>query len=393
MTKMKTKKNKIMSAEFFFALSYFLSSLIKPLLISNASRSSTILLGSTILLILFSVFASRFLISKRKCKIFLIIVFVVSAFFVWDMIFRPNNLLGQYYYNFIIYGIIPLVMLLEVEDFEQVLYWWSFWAIIVGIMYIADPLLGYQWMGGYMPYGFEAMLPAFSGACVIFFYYKKKCIMPLMILFFAEIVIFANKGAIITGAAVMIFTYLYSNNKQNVSWKKLWGVCSGIIVCFWQKNNILHFFIMLAKKIGIRSYSLITIEESFNLQGGEFFIGRSNLWSNVWEYCKQHIFTGYGIGWMEEITGNYAHNFFLDLISTFGIILSFFILIFLIVLLKKTIYNSNAFFKYFLLLIFLLWFFPLQFSLTIWKTEAFWVFVGANLYMNNKCNFNVAKGD
>ena len=90
------------------------------------------------------------------------------------MIFRPNNLLGQYYYNFIIYGIIPLVMLLEVEDFEQVLYWWSFWAIIVGIMYIADPFLGYQWMGGYMPYGFEAMLPAFSGTCVIFFHYKKK---------------------------------------------------------------------------------------------------------------------------------------------------------------------------------------------------------------------------
>ena len=90
------------------------------------------------------------------------------------------------------------------------------------------------------------------------------------------------------------------------------------------------------------------------------------------------------IGWMEENTGNYAHNFFLDLISTFGIILSFFILIFLIVMLKKTIYNSNAFFKYFLLLIFVLWFFPLQFSLTIWKAEAFWVFVGANLYMNNK---------
>ena len=61
---------------------------------------------------------------------------------------------------------------------------------------------------------------------------------------------------------------------------------------------------MLAKKVGIRSYSLITIGESFNQQGGELFIGRSNLWSNVWEYCKKHIFTGYGIGWMEENTGN-----------------------------------------------------------------------------------------
>lgn len=388
---MKTRKNKIMSAEFFFALSYFLSSLIKPILVNNASKSSTILIGMTILLILFSLFASRFFISKRKLAWFFIIVFFTSALFLFDLIFRPNNLLGKYYYNFVIYGIIPLVMLLEVKDFEQVLYWWSSLSIVVGIMYMADPFLGYQWMGGYMPYGFEAMLPAFSGTCVVFFHYKKKCILPLMIIFFSEIIIFANKGAIIAGAAVLFFTYLYSNKKQTISLKKFGGICLGIIVCFWQKNTVLSFFLMLAKKIGIRSYSLITIEESFSKKGGEFFWGRSDLWNKVLEYCKNRVFTGYGIGWLEENTGNYAHNFFLDLLSTFGVVLSFFILITLIVMLKNTTHNSNTHLKYFLLLIFVLWFFPLQFSLTIWKTEAFWVFVGANLYMNNAVAFDTEK--
>ena len=140
------------------------------------------------------------------------------------------------------------------------------------------------------------------------------------------------------------------------------------------RMGILSAFLSVASSLGIRSYALVTIAES--LQSSDvIFIGRDSLWSDVIQIILQRPMTGYGIGWLEGEIGNYAHNFFLDIICTFGVLFAILIVLFILSMLRKTIKANNVSFRYFSLLMLVLWFFPLLFSLTFWKVLAFWTFL------------------
>ena len=368
------------SPEFYFAMSCFFFALIKPILINNASISKVILLVSMSLLLGLSIASLGFKLIKSNFVLVIIIIGTASLLFMFDYVIRPNPLIGDYFYDYAVYGVIPLIMLINVKNFKAVLFWWTFWAIVIGLMYIADPFFGYRWIGGYMPFGFEAMLPAFSGTCIALFHYRKKIVIPLMVVIFIETVVFANKGAIIACAGVFIFSYCFLN--EEFSTKRIIFVivsgCSLLLI----RNNILEFFVNLAKKWGVRSYSLITISEVLKSSGNGLFDERTGLWGNVIEYIKQNLILGHGIGYVEWKMGNYAHNFFLDIVATFGVFLSIFIMLFLLYLLKRIKKIENTEWKYFAYLMFVLWFFPLQFSLTFWKVSNFWIFIAIPLLKN-----------
>ena len=117
--------------------------------------------------------------------------------------------------------------------------------------------------------------------------------------------------------------------------------------------------------------------------GGGLFGGREEVWEKVIACIKQDWFFGYGIGGLQWKIGNYAHNFFLEIIATFGAFFSVVIVLFLLYLLSKVNHTKNEEMKYFGLFMFVLWFFPLQFSLTFWKVPALWIFIAIALLNNS----------
>lgn len=366
------QKKRLFCPEFFFSAYYFLFQLIKPILIRFSSASTVILLQTAVLIVLLSISSNKWKLNSQNTGTVVMTIFAVLLLFVLDGAFRPNKMLWDYFYLFLIYGMIPMALLINVNDYDTLLYWWTWLAVIMGAMYIFDPFKGYQWMGGYMPFGFEAMLPAFAGVCVVLFRYHKKIVIPLMIVFFVETVLFGNKGAIISEVAVFILTFCFSDKSINV--RKLVAVALFGVMVIVFRMGILSAFLSVASSLGIRSYALVTIAES--LQSSDvFFIGRDSLWSDVIQIILQRPMTGYGIGWLEGEIGNYAHNFFLDIICTFGVLFAILIVLFILSMLRKTIKANNVSFRYFSLLMLVLWFFPLLFSLTFWKVLAFWTFL------------------
>ena len=89
-----------------------------------------------------------------------------------------------------------------------------------------------------------------------------------------------------------------------------------------------------------------------------------------------------GIGGFEEIYGNYAHNFVLDILITHGILLSIIILVIILIFIRNTINFKNKELFIFAMSILLLWSLPMLFSFTYWTVSSFWIFLIINMYIN-----------
>ena len=87
-----------------------------------------------------------------------------------------------------------------------------------------------------------------------------------------------------------------------------------------------------------------------------------------------------GIGGFEVIYSNYAHNFFLDILITHGILIGSVIFLVIAAFIIKTFrckYKEKFIFS---LVILLLWILPMIFSFTYWKVIYFWLFLIISIY-------------
>lgn len=378
---------KIFSPELFFVLYYFSFTILRPILLSVGTGSTAVLIITVLLLVVLSLLSFKFRLNLHNLGKSVILIIFLSLLFCFDFLFRGNNFLVDYYYYFAVYGILAIFMMINITDYKRLLLYWVVCSSIVGVMYLTDPFSSYKWSGGYMPFGFDIMLPAFSGACVLFNLYKKRFALLLMIVFFIELVIFGNKGAIVAALLVFFFSSSYSKgNKRNTLNKYKFMYVFGFLLIFFY-DIILNWFQDIASQLGVGSYALVSLSRILDKSNHDLFLGRSDLWNSVIDLIIDHPFIGYGIGTLEAITGNYAHNFLLDLLSTFGIPLGLIFLFVFCVFLVKNYKRSKDEHKYFIVIMGILGLSPLLFSLTFWKWLPFWVLIGSCLFKVRKVNY------
>lgn len=377
----------LLNSELLFVIYLFLFSVLKPIAVAFPAVSTVLLLVATVIIVGLSVYVGSLHFRVDHFERFVWLMAYLVTLFGLEYIFRNNEVLPQYAYHFCIYGVVPLFIMQYIQDYTRLLKYWCHFAIAIGLMFLADPLLKYQWSGGYMPFGFNQMLPAFCGAALMFFYYRKTWAVPLMMVFLVELLIYANKGATLTAAAfaVVLFVIFGIQTTKNTGAKAIvrrvaWisGIAIVLFVCF---DPLLGFLTGALDYLGISSYAL----NSIRYGGIERIIGvRTDIWTDVLtEFMKNPLF-GTGIGTYQAHAKMYPHNVFLEVLNASGFVAAGF---FAAMLLRSiwgfvTAYKKkdNESLCMVALLYFMLSFLPMMISLTMWSYMPFWVYWGIWLY-------------
>ncbi|WP_281532030.1 O-antigen ligase family protein [Anaerocolumna aminovalerica] len=360
--------------------------ILKPLLNRYSYISTVILTLEIVAMLLIYLISYRFRFNRDNFFKMITLLVCVSLVFAFDYIFRRSSYTWENYYYFLIYGGVTAFWLINVYDFKKLLKYWTIFAICGGCMLITDPFKHYAVSGSYMNFG-SGVLPAFAACFVVFAFYKKRIITPLLIIFLLEILLYANKGASFSAIGIiLIFTIYLTEDKRKRIKRVILIIGLAILMCFFA-FFLLESLVGLASRLGVGSYSLSDVNQilSSGFQLNSFSV-RATIWEKIWEEFKSNFIIGMGIGGFEDKYGNYAHNFFLDILITHGILVGTIIFGMIGVFIKNTISYKNKDLYVFSTIILLLWILPMMFSFTYWKMNSFWLFIIINLYFKTSKN-------
>lgn len=375
---MESRQNSCIELIAAFYINSFI--ILRPLL-TKYSYISTYILGIEIgVLVIVYLFNCKFRLDRSNTIRMFGVVLIVTALFLIDFIFRRNMFTWQYYYYFLIYGGLTAVFFINIKDYGKLLEYWTIFAIISGGLVLLDPFNEYTISGSYMDFG-TAILPAFAASIIAYAYYKKKLILPLLLVFLLEIILYANKGATFSAIGIILFFTIYMTEDKQKRIKRVVLILGLSIILMILFPTILKSLVKLSAYFGVGSYSLSDVNQILT-SGGQLhsYSVRTDIWDNIGTELKKNLITGLGIGGFEVKYGNYAHNFFLDILITHGILIGFCVFIMIAVFIKNTIkcrYKERFIFSSVILL---LWILPLMFSFTYWKTNYFWLFIIINIY-------------
>lgn len=368
------KKKLFGNNEIIFVVGIFLSNILMPFLYIFNDFSTYILVAFYLLLILCALMNNGFKIknsingSTKALAIFVIVLFL------FDFSFRYNSEILNYFISLVRCFIIPLILYSLTTEKKRIFKYWCKFGAIIGIFYLLDPLLGYQFSNGYMPFGFNIMLPAFCGAVIMWLYYKKIIFLPLSLLYLFEIAIFANKGALISAIVVIAFCYSFNKKNKIIAVKRLiiLGLVFGMI-WFW-KNDILQLFINVADRLNFDSYSLNTLKTMIQGDSNVIFSARTDIWLLADKMIKEDLLFGKGIGYFRSVYDIYPHNVFLELLVSFGLLVFIPFSALLIQRIIKVFSSKSRDDFFFGACLLIIWLIPLFISLTLWDYTPFWLF-------------------
>ena len=375
------KRIQYYSAEIISAFYLNCFVVLKPILKAYSNISTIILDVNLIFLLILFLFFSGKEYDKRKVKSFLLITFVVLLSVCLDYFTRFNDAVFGYLQFFIIYGAVPAFFFLKVNDLKYFLSIWSFFAILGGAFIANDPFCGYAICEDYMTFG-SNILPAYAASLIQFYFYKRKIFIIPMLFFLFEIIFFSHKGA--TFAALCLFLcFFISNSKQSIK-NYILGLF-GVVLFLNLYKQIIEQFIFLSKQMGVYSYSLSGFEKMFLFAANDEIVSvRTKIWMNVFYELNDSFALGLGVGGFQSRYGGYPHNFFLDILITYGVPLGVVVFFFIIIALHNVIrYRANKFAFIFLMTMFVLWFVPMMSSFTYWMVMPFWVFIYLSFYFND----------
>lgn len=308
------------------------------------------------------------------------ILFVVGLLFCFDYMARPNAETSNYLYSFFIYGAFTVFFGAQVIDFKYFLRSYSILAVICGIIMARDPLQDYQWSHDYMEFGFVSMLPAFVGAMTLFTVFKSKISGVLMLLFFVELVIFANKGSVLTALILFVIGLSFFRNENKIKLKQIATFIIILFLFYLYYAEVFLIFVKIAGDLGFDSYSLNTMKLIFeNTSSNVVYDSRYEIWRNALLYFHENPFLGCGIGYYKSISEGYEHNVLFEVLNSWGLIggLLFFIVLF------KSIFRIFVEIDYSrqttIILFLIVAIVPLLTSLTFWAYQPFWAFITFSL--------------
>lgn len=361
--------------EILLALYMTIFSLMKPILISVPEKSTIILTFTIAILIgiwiLCELIRTKTIRISIKYAIFILIVYLVI---LGEMIFRKNNMLGDIVYKFSIYGAIPILLSSKITDYKKLLWAYAMFSVINGAIYFFDPLKSYSISGNYMDFGFCQMLPAFAGSMIIFFIFKKKYGIILGFVFFVQMFLYANKGATICALCLLMVSYIFLNKENSIIIKRLCVIIFILAVMLFNLKKIVELLIELIKNLNMETYSLVTFLNILQNNGNEVYHSRTDIWEKAICVFRKRILLGNGIGYFEAQFNGYTHNFLLDIAVSSGLVGIIVILTMLFFSIKRVVKLQDNYKKYFLMIMFVLAFVPMMFSLTYWTVMPFWIY-------------------
>lgn len=370
----KNKTKKIGNCERTLATYMVLFAALKPITTSLPQYSTLILAACAIMLVLFVLFSSKTLSFSMG---FVSIVFCVFMFLLADVLFRPNSSQSELLYNFLIYGVLPLFLLSKVEDVKQLAYAYAWLTVIVGIVYLVDPLNSYKWSSNYMTFGFSAMLPAVCGCLIMIHMFEKKKFWCPMLIFALASLIFANKGVFLSEIAMIATAYILFTKNSTKRFLIIVALLIAVFYIYPILSAILDFAAGIADSLSIDSYALDTFSVILkNTNSNSVYDSRLDIWKIAFDLFSENPFLGHGAGFFDSHYNGYTHNVFLDVMVAYGSVGLVFLGIIIVASVSKIRKMSDRHLSVFAALLFMSWLFPLQVSSYFWSTLTFWLYWG-----------------
>lgn len=216
-----------------------------------------------------------------------------------------------------------IISVSNIDDVEYTVYKLSWIAAIIMLFYFFNLLIGKVIIMGYnMSLSYALLLPTVT------LYHKKSALSLLASLFlFLMIVALGSRGAAVFALAYVCYDILISNRKLILP----------IIIIVLGILALLPIFLQFLTEFGINSRTLMMLLE------GDFASdsGRGGIYEIIAQQIAENPLLGIGLFGDRTVIGNYCHNFILEIISGFGVILGGTIILFFFTYLIATYFKNN----------------------------------------------------
>ena len=244
-----------------------------------------------------------------------IFLFLLSYIFV-------NTPIVDYYINEFCLLSIPLLLIflldIDLKKFTKIFYVYNIINILLYLIYFLFNSNGL--VKDYMTFGYYSIF-SISYIILYSFYNKHYKIMICALVITPLIIINGNRGIILV-LGVLIFSMILTSTKMSI-FKKL-VIFISIMVLLSNISSIAKAILDFSvSNFNIsRTYSINNLYNMLEGEKAEDVLGsRYDIYMQAIKEIKKHLFLGMGIAGFQSQYGYFPHNIFLDVYSTFGIIM------------------------------------------------------------------------
>ncbi|HRK61089.1 MAG TPA: O-antigen ligase family protein [Candidatus Omnitrophota bacterium] len=368
--------------EFLWPLYFMGFALLRPVVKHYEEHSTLILVGFASLISV--IFFFNYLWTRQfKWGSVINFILIVTSLFSVDMLLRGNSFSNRYFYEFLYGPLVSVFLLSQVRDTKHLLFVYSFFSLLLFVLFCADPFRGYAVFGDYMGWGFSVATPAFMGLYLGARFLKMRWMFIFAGVCFFETLVYANRGAFLSIVFFLLLMELFLN-VWNFN-KMIKYLIFSVFVLFLA-GNIESIFLSgydFVKNLGYKSYALEKFFDFLFGQGDSRFMSdRDVIWRAAIEMIDEKLFWGHGMGAFQERFDAYSHNIFLDFAIFYGVVgaLIFLLIIFFALIKALAFKEAN---KLLAFLFLCLWFPKLFFSLVFVADTAFWCFLSFGFMAKN----------
>lgn len=309
--------------------------------------------------------------------------FSLLVFLIHFTIFPENrtymtNLVFPFYFM----SLPALIYTLSIKDlrvFKTIMKKSSYIVFIFGLLIGILVFFGRTSVGAYsMSLSYYMLLPTilFLDELMNKFSLKTLVLTGISLLI---ILALGSRGAILCIIVFIFLKFIRPNSKR--TYKRAFGhfsiICVGVVALIFMEQILMSIYNFLLR-FGINSRSLILFTRE-NI----YLSGRDRIYENVLSEILENSILGIGIAGDTRIIGNsYVHNFFIEVVGNFGVVLGSILSITVLLLIIKSLLTKDTL-KYNLFIIWLsLGFVHLMVSSSYLTDLKFWIFLGLMINFN-----------
>lgn len=370
----------IMASFVILTIQYFI--LIYFNLMSTSIGSSVQLLSKALVGLAY-LYALPSVLKRSKIKFIGVYGIAVFVFLLHYAIFPENRvfLLGLLF-PFFFMSLPAFIYTLSLKDlsvFKAIMKKLSYIVFIFGLLIGILVFLGRTSVGAYsMSLSYYMLLPTILFLDEL----MDKFSLKLLVLAGVSLLIIlalGSRGAILCVLVFAFLKFIRPNSKR--TYKRALGHFSilgaGVVALIFLENILISLYTFL-QGFGINSRTLILL-----LRENIYLSGRDRIYENVLSEILGNPILGIGIAGDTRIIGNsYVHNFFIEVVGNFGVVLGSILSITVLLLIIKYLLTKDTL-KYNLFIIWLsLGFVHLMFSSSYLIDLKFWIFFGLLINFN-----------
>ena len=286
--------------------------------------------------------------NKFKFKFKTIAILVIVA-----IVFLTNALLSQHpeyvipiFINFSLILIPTLIVLDKKMDFQQVFKFWEKFALLFTVILPVYIVLNDLRKIGYYEIGYVTHVNLLFYA-YLFSNFKKNFSIKNMILLILNVFccfIFGSRSVLAAGIVVILVAFFMFQNERKISY---YFILSAFLICgTYIYNNLAEILINIQffiNKLGFSSRNLSLFIQELNNNEGLYLSGRDGIYPIIIDHLKSSNGLPEGVGMARVLTSGkfyHAHNFLLEMLLTFGLIIGTFLIVILLLIFVRLIFKK-----------------------------------------------------